>query len=298
MKKKIKGIILAGGKGTRLFPLTKGTSKQLLPVYDKPMIYYPLSVLMDAGIREILIISTSKDLNSFKDLFGDGKEIGLSIQYSAQQNPNGIAEAFIIGEKFIMNDNVCLILGDNIFHGKKLNSVLNQAVENITKKNISTIFGFKVNNPIDFGVLEFDKNDKVISIEEKPLIPKSNYAVVGMYFYTNDIIKIAKHIKPSKRNELEITDINNMYIYSNNLEVIKLDKSFSWLDTGTFDSLVEATEFVKMMESKNENKIGCIEQIAYEKGYINLSELKYLAKSMENSSYGRYLFAKYKSYKN
>ena len=298
MEKKIKGIILAGGYGTRLFPLTKGTSKQLLPVYDKPMIYYPLSVLMNSDITEILIISTPKDIMRFKDLFGSGKQIGLEISYAVQNKPNGIAEAFIIGEKFIGNDNVCLILGDNIFHGKNFNLILNSAKDSLQNDNKPSIFGFMVENPQDFGIIEFNSKRKIIKIIEKPIKSNSKYAVVGLYFYTNDVLKIVKGIKPSLRGELEITDINNYYLHNHTLNVIKLNKSFSWLDTGTFDSLIKASEYMKNIEIVTGEKVACVEQVAYEKGFIDLKQLKFIANSMKNSSYGKYLTDKINNYKN
>ena len=297
MKRIIKGIILSGGNGTRLFPLTKGTSKQLLPVYDKPMIYYPLSVLMNTGITDILIISSTKDISRYRDLFGKGTNIGLNITYAVQKQPNGIAEAFIIAKDFIKDDYVCLILGDNIFHGKNFNSILKKSKENLLKNDRCNIFGYEVNNASDFGVIEFDSDDKIISIEEKPLETKSNYAVVGLYFYTNDVVDIVKLIKPSERGELEITDINKYYIKKNKLDFIKLDKNFSWLDTGTFDSLIEAAEYVKKIEFSTGKKIACIEEIAFERNLINLKQLKTIANSMAQSSYGRYLINSVKNAK-
>jgi glucose-1-phosphate thymidylyltransferase len=290
--KKIKGIILAGGHGTRLFPLTKGTSKQLIPVYDKPMIYYPLSVLMDTEIYDILIISTPNDTKRFEDLFGNGNEIGLNISYAIQNEPRGIAEAFIIGKEFIGNDHVCLILGDNIFHGNNFKFILKSAKNKLIEKNICSIFGYQVNNPSNFGVIEIDSFNNIISIEEKPIKPKSNHAVVGLYFYTNDVVDVVKQITPSLRQELEITDINEYYLSMDKLECIELDKSFSWLDTGTFDSLIEASEYMKNVEISTGSKVGCIEEIAFENKLINLKQLKTIANSMIQSSYGKYLLNK------
>ncbi len=286
--KTIKGIILAGGYGSRLFPLTLGTSKQLLPVYDKPMIYYPLSTLMLANITEILIISTPQDLPKFKKLLGDGTKLGLKISYAIQEKPNGIAESFIIGADFIGADNVCLILGDNIFSGKSMNGLLDIARSNM-KKNICSIFIKEVSNPKDFGVVECDNYNKIVRINEKPLKPKSNKVVSGLYYYTNDVINISKGIIPSTRNELEITDINNYYISKNKIKLINLDK-ISWIDTGTYDSLLRASNYFQQIEENSGKKEACIEQIAYEMNYIDEKQFTQIANSMKNSNYGKYLF--------
>lgn len=281
----MKGIILAGGSGTRLYPITMGVSKQLLPVYDKPMIYYPLSVLMLAGIKEILLISTPKDATRFKDLLGNGKELGINISYEIQNEPKGIAESFIIAEKFIKEDNVCLILGDNIFYGGNLSELLKEAS---CLDYGATVFGYYVNQPQRYGVIEFDKNRNVISIEEKPKKPKSNWVVAGLYFYDNQVIKIAKKIKPSSRGELEITDVNNEYIKKGKLKVKLLGRGYAWLDTGTYESLIDASIFIKTIEERQGLKIGCVEEIAYRMGYINKKQLEKLAKQI-NTSYGDYL---------
>lgn len=280
-----KGIILAGGSGTRLHPLTLGVSKQLLPVYDKPMIYYPLSVLMLADIKEILIITTPNDIDSYKRLLGDGSDIGISIDYAIQENPNGIAEAFIIGEKFIDNSNVALILGDNIFYGKNLQCKLNKAV---TQTKGCTIFGYKVENPESFGVIEF-ANEKVISIEEKPINPKSNYAVTGLYFYDNEVIDIAKSLSPSNRGEIEITDINNSYLNKELLNVMLLESNFKWLDSGTHTSLIEAGKFIQDIEYQTNCKIACLEEIAFKNGWITKNMLLKKVEMMLNTDYGKYL---------
>ncbi|MCM8778389.1 MAG: glucose-1-phosphate thymidylyltransferase RfbA [Candidatus Omnitrophica bacterium] len=280
----MKGIILAGGKATRLYPITKGICKQLLPIYDKPLVYYPLSVLMLVGIREILIISTSQALPFFKNLLGEGKELGITLTYAEQKEPRGIAEAFIIGEDFLKKDRVCLILGDNIFFGHGLPVLLNEAKENAG----ATIFGYYVKEPQRYGVIEFDKNNKVVSIEEKPKNPKSNWVVTGIYFYDNEVIKLAKTLKPSWRNELEITDINNLYLKKGKLKIILLGRGYAWLDTGTYDSLIDASLFIKTMEERQGLKIGCPEEIAYRMGYIDKKQLKKLAKEY-NTSYGAYL---------
>lgn len=281
----MKGIILAGGKATRLYPVTKGVCKQLLPVYDKPMIYYPLSVLMLAGIREILIISTLKDIPRFKDLLGDGKDLGISLSYTVQQEPKGIAQSFIIGDKFIGRDNVCLILGDNIFYGDNLVELLREAS---ALKEGAVTFGYYIKDPRRYGVIEFDDKGNVISIEEKPENPKSNYAVCGLYFYDNNVTKIAKNLKPSKRGELEITDINNEYLKRGKLKVKLLGRGYAWLDTGTYDSLIDASLFIKTIEERQGLKIGCIEEIAYRMGYIDAKQLQKLADSI-NTNYGEYL---------
>ena len=284
----MKGIILAGGSGTRLYPITKGVSKQLLPVYDKPMIYYPLSVLMLAGIKEILIISTPKDLANYENLLGDGVEIGLKLSFKEQPNPDGLAQAFIIGEKFIGNDNVCLVLGDNIFYGSGFSGMLKNAKKNISKGK-STVFGYYVKNPHRFGVAEFDNKGNVISIEEKPKNPKSNYAVVGLYFYTNEVIQIAKNVKPSNRGELEITSVNQVYLSQNNLKVELLGRGFAWLDTGTHDSLLEAGQFIESIEKRKGLKVACLEEIAYRMEYINAEQVKKLAQPLKKNDYGKYL---------
>ncbi|MAV64699.1 MAG: glucose-1-phosphate thymidylyltransferase [Candidatus Marinimicrobia bacterium] len=284
----MKGIILAGGSGTRLYPITKVISKQLLPIYDKPMIYYPLSVLMLAGIRDILIISTTEDLPHFKKLFGDGSDIGLKLSYIVQPSPDGLAQAFIIGKKHIGKDSVCMILGDNIFYGYDFSRTLIKAKENLDKGK-STVFGYYVNKPNRYGVAEFDKHGNLISIEEKPKIPKSNYAITGLYFYTNDVVRIAKNIKPSNRGELEITSINQEYIRKKSLKIELLGRGFAWLDTGTHDSLIKATQFVETIEKRQGQKIACIEEIAYNMGYIDSSQLKILSKSLNKNTYGQYL---------
>ncbi|MEC8497929.1 MAG: glucose-1-phosphate thymidylyltransferase RfbA, partial [Pseudomonadota bacterium] len=285
----MKGIILAGGSGTRLHPITKGISKQLIPIYDKPMIYYPLSTLMLSGIKEILIISTPKDINNYKDLFEDGSHLGLKISYETQQKPDGLAQAFIIGEKFINNDNVCLILGDNIFYGALLPKQLIKASESVQSKNHAVVFGYNVKNPKRYGVVEFGENGEVLSIEEKPKAPKSNYAVAGLYFYPNDVINIAKKQKPSARGELEITDVNKSYLLEKRLEVLTLGRGYAWLDTGTQDSLLEASQFVATLERRQGIKISCIEEIAYRMGYVNKNELRKLGSEIKNNSYGDYL---------
>jgi glucose-1-phosphate thymidylyltransferase len=284
----MKGIILAGGSGTRLYPITKGISKQLLPVYDKPMIYYPLSVLMLAGIKEILIISTPEDLPNFKKLLGSGADIGIQLSYKEQPSPDGLAQAFTIGEAFIGNDAVCLILGDNIFYGQGFSETLQNAKKNI-KKGKSTVFGYFVKDPERYGVAEFDSNGVAISIEEKPAKPKSNYAIVGLYFYTNDVVEIAKNSTPSPRGELEITDINQAYLNSNNLRVELLGRGFTWLDTGTHDSLMEAGQFIETIEKRQGLKVACLEEIAYRMKYIDKEQLKKLAEPFKNNGYGQYL---------
>lgn len=281
----MKGIILAGGTGTRLHPITLAVSKQLVPVYDKPMIYYPLSILMSSGINEILIISTPKDLPSFKSLLGDGKKYGCKFSYAVQNEPNGLAEAFIIGEKFIGNDKVALILGDNIFYGSGLQEIL----QSCTDPDGAIIFGYHVQDPERYGVIEFDENGKAISIEEKPHKPKSNFAIPGIYFYDNDVVEIAKKITPSKRGELEITDVNRAYLHNNNLNVKILDRGTAWLDTGTFNSLMQASQFVQVIEERQGLKIGAIEEIAYKMGYISKTQLKELAIHLIKSGYGEYL---------
>ena len=285
----IRGIILAGGNGSRLFPLTYGTSKQLLPVYDKPMIYYPLSIFMHAEIKDILIISRDQDLPKFKKLLGNGKRLGLNISYKIQAEPNGIAESFLIGEHFIGDNNVCLILGDNIFHGENFISIINKAKQELNK-GISSIFGVSVNNPENFGVVEFDNENNIKEIIEKPSFSNSNTVVSGLYFYTNDVIKYAKKLTPSKRGEKEITDINNYYLSSSRLKLNLLDSKTSWIDTGTYSSLIEASKYFEDYEKKTGKKVACVEEIAFRLGYINKKQLKEIAESMFNSEYGKYLF--------
>ena len=282
----MKGIILAGGSGTRLYPLTKVTSKQLLPIYDKPMIYYPISVLMEAGIREILIISTTEDTPRFKELLGDGTQFGLKLEYAVQPSPDGLAQAFIIGEEFIGNDPVAMILGDNIFHGHGLKNHLKSAA---AKTKGATVFGYYVDDTERFGIVEFDKNGKAVSIEEKPEKPKSNYCVTGLYFYDNDVVEYAKNLKPSARGELEITDLNRIYLEKGELEVKLLGQGFTWLDTGTHESLVEATNFVYTMETHQHRKIACLEEIAYLNGWINDDELLKAYEIFKKNQYGKYL---------
>ena len=284
----MKGIILAGGSGTRLYPITKGVSKQLLPVYDKPMIYYPLSVLMLAGIKEILIISTPEDLPSFKKLLGSGEDIGIQLSYKEQPSPDGLAQAFIIGEDFIGEDDVCLVLGDNIFYGYGFSETLRNARKNVAAGK-STVFGYYVNDPKRYGVAEFDDDGVVTSIEEKPEEPKSNYAVVGLYFYTNDVVKVAKTIKPSHRGELEITTVNQAYLKRKNLKVQLLGRGFAWLDTGTHDSLMEAGQFIETIEKRQGLKVACLEEIAYRMKYIDKEQLKKLAEPLKKNGYGQYL---------
>lgn len=284
----MKGIILAGGSGTRLYPLTTVTSKQLLPVYDKPMIYYPLSTLMLAGIRDILIISTVEDTPRFENLLGDGKKFGINLSYAVQPSPDGLAQAFIIGEKFIGDDECCMVLGDNIFYGNGLKHALRDAVDN-AKKGTGTIFGYYVTDPERFGVVEFDNNGKAISIEEKPQNPKSNYAVVGLYFYPSGVSKQAKEVKPSKRGELEITTLNQMYLDANKLNVITFGRGFTWLDTGTHESLADATAFVKVIEEHQGLKVSCVEEIAFNNGWINKEDLLKIAEPMKKNQYGQHL---------
>jgi len=285
----MKGIVLAGGSGTRLYPITKGISKQLIPIFDKPMIYYPVSVLMLAGIREILIISTPHDLPGFKRLLGDGSELGVRFEYAEQPSPDGLAQAFIIGEKFIGDDSVCLVLGDNIFYGSGFSSLLRQSVENAEKDNLATVFGYYVNDPERYGVAEFDNSGNCLSIEEKPEHPKSNYAVVGLYFYPNSVVEIAKNIKPSARGELEITTVNQVYLERQQLKVLPLQRGFAWLDTGTHDSLSEASTFIEVIEKRQGLKVACLEEIAYKKGWITLEQVHELAKPMAKNGYGQYL---------
>ena len=285
----MKGIILAGGSGTRLYPITKGTSKQLLAVYDKPMIYYPLSILMLAGIKEVLIISTPQDLPNFKKLLGDGLALGMQFSYKAQPSPDGLAQAFILGEEFIGNDDVCLILGDNIFYGAGIEKLLVNAVKTVSNEQNATIFGYYVQDPQRYGVAEFDSNNIVSSIEEKPENPKSNYAVVGLYFYPNSVIDIAKNIQPSTRGELEITTVNQTYLAQDKLKMKLMGRGFAWLDTGTQDSLLEASNFIQTIEKRQGLKIACIEEIAFENGYISKKELLKLAEEYKNNEYGNYL---------
>ena len=287
----MKGTVLAGGSGTRLYPITKGISKQLIPIFDKPMIYYPVSVLMLAGIRDILIISTPHDLPGFKRLLGDGSEIGVRFEYAEQPSPDGLAQAFIIGEKFIGDDSVCLVLGDNIFYGSGFSALLRQSVENAEKNNLATVFGYYVNDPERYGVAEFDNEGNCLSIEEKPEKPKSNYAVVGLYFYPNSVVEIAKNIKPSARGELEITTVNQVYLEKEQLKVLPLQRGFAWLDTGTHDSLSEASTFIEVIEKRQGLKVACLEEIAYKRGWITIDQVHELAKPMIKNGYGQYLMS-------
>ncbi|TNE75361.1 MAG: glucose-1-phosphate thymidylyltransferase [Bacteroidetes bacterium] len=291
----MKGIVLAGGSGTRLYPITKGVSKQLLPIYDKPMIYYPISVLMLAGIKEILIISTPHDLPHFERLLGDGSDFGVSFSYAEQPSPDGLAQAFIIGEEFIGNDDVCLVLGDNIFYGQGLTKMLKQARTNVENDKTATVFGYYVNDPERYGVAEFDKDGNVLSVEEKPKNPKSNFAVVGLYFYPNNVIQIAKSIKPSARGELEITTVNEEYLHRKELKVELMGRGYAWLDTGTHESLLEASHFIETIEKRTGLMVACLEEIAYEQGFIDRDKLIELARPLAKSGYGEYLLKRVKA---
>jgi glucose-1-phosphate thymidylyltransferase len=285
----MKGIILAGGSGTRLYPITKGVSKQLVPIYDKPMVYYPLSVLMLAGITEVLIITTPEDQTSFQRLLGDGSEIGMSFEYIVQPSPDGLAQAFILGDEFLGDEDACLVLGDNIYYGHDLTTTLANAVQNAKQENKATVFGYHVNDPERYGVAEFDAEGNVISLEEKPEIPKSNYAVTGLYFYPNDVIQKAKEVKPSHRGELEITTVNQMYLEEGRLKLETMGRGYAWLDTGTHESLLEASSFIETIEKRQGLKVACIEEIAFEQGYITKEQLIELAQPLKKNQYGQYL---------
>ena len=288
----MKGIILAGGSGTRLYPITKGVSKQLVPIYDKPMIYYPLSVLMLAGIKEVLIITTPQDQQSFINLLGDGSELGMRFEYVVQPSPDGLAQAFILGEEFLNGDDACLVLGDNIFYGHGLTELLAKSIKNIKDENKATVFGYYVSDPQRYGVAEFNENGDVISIEEKPKEPNSNYAVVGLYFYPNDVVKKAKNVKPSDRGELEITTLNQDYLNENRLKVELMGRGYAWLDTGTHESLLEASSFIQTIENRQSLKVACLEEIAYEMGYISKEKLLELAEPLKKNQYGQYLISR------
>lgn len=288
----MKGIILAGGSGTRLYPITKGTSKQLLAIYDKPMIYYPLSVLMLSGIKDILIISTPHDLPNFKTLLGDGRDLGIQFSYAEQPSPDGLAQAFLIGEEFIGKEDVCLVLGDNIFYGHGFTNLLKKSLQTVEKESKATVFGYYVQDPQRYGVVEFEKDGRVVSIEEKPIDPKSNYAVIGLYFYPNSVIEIAKNIKPSKRGELEITTVNQEYLNQDKLKVELMGRGYAWLDTGTHESMLEASNFVHTIEKRQGLKVACLEEIAFEMGYISSEELLTLAEPLKKNEYGQYLIKK------
>ncbi len=285
----MKGIVLAGGSGTRLYPITQTVSKQLLPIYDKPMVYYPISVLMLAGIRDILIISTPHDTPHFQELLGDGSQFGVNFQYKVQPSPDGLAQAFILGEEFIGNDDVCLVLGDNIFYGYGLTGMLHRSVKTVENERRSVVFGYYVNDPERYGVVEFDNEGKVLSIEEKPQAPKSSYAVVGLYFYTNDVIQVAKNVKPSARGELEITSVNQEYLNRGKLNVELMGRGFAWLDTGTHKSMLDASQFIETIEERQGLKVACLEEIAYNRGYITAEQVKKLAAPMAKNQYGQYL---------
>lgn len=287
----MKGIVLAGGSGTRLYPITKGVSKQLLPIYDKPMVYYPISALMLAGIRDILIISTPQDTPAFQRLLGDGSDFGVNFSYAVQPSPDGLAQAFIIGEEFIGDDDVCLVLGDNIFQGNGFSKMLREAVRNVEEKRKATVFGYWVSDPQRYGVAEFDPEGNVLSIEEKPQEPKSNYAVVGLYFYPNKVVEVAKTIKPSARGELEITTVNQRFLEDGELMLQRMGRGFAWLDTGTHDSLAEASTFVEVLEKRQGLKIACLESIAYEKGWLSAQDIERLAQPMAKNQYGQYLLS-------